>query len=332
MFWEGRRSRSMMALATTAAAVVVLGVAGPAQAADITVTAEDGQAPGLYGYRDCDGDFHGEDVLYGTVLLVADTIATVETPVNISYSGSLADDLVNPPATATFEADPDFGDIAFVDFELDALEAGDLTVTVEPGTGYVVGDPASYTMDVTLDEVAFVDCNTDLTEGIGAAADQTIDVGDLPAQLDIYWGDGYVFDGEGTIRVGYAEYDGGSFGYQENGVYLLPEEYTTPVVGSLPPGLDLIRNMWRGGATTPGVSEFGVRLCFDTLGFTTLDLEVDEVGHFGRGRAITVDEVCEGTAQVRITVVGDAAVNPSTTPSPAAPAATPVATDARFTG
>lgn len=86
-------------------------------------------------------------------------------------------------------------------------------------------------------------------------------------------------------------------------------DYVLEVRGSLPPGLTYDEDVWGGAATTPGVYRFGVSLCI------------------APGAIVPVVQ-CVGTASAQVTVVEE--VGPGGPPS--APAATPVAARARFTG
>lgn len=293
--------------------------------------------------RDCDGQdetYPG----YAAVLLSRTVVGggdlTGELVVGVAYSGPEAANLLSPPSEVVFEEGSELG---IVDVELLTPGTGSLTITLQPGPGYVLVGATSVTVDLSGEELVN-DCTAALT-GAGDAA-QTIAVGARPDPFfplveDPLLGDAlcleFVVDG---TYLAYCSVD-------DEGGELFAQFLETPVVGALPPGLGYADDTWTGAATTPGVYPFEVRLCEDLGAFDDFfddllgeGVEMDEVdpealkagGELrdrvarrslsrAAARADEEDLFCVGTLDAEITVV--AAV---------APAAVPVRAPARLTG
>ncbi|MEZ5137263.1 MAG: hypothetical protein R2702_06225 [Acidimicrobiales bacterium] len=150
--------------------------------------------------------------------------------VDVSYSGSLVGtpDLGPLPDPVVIEAGESS---TIVPVEADA--PGDVTLTIEPGDGYAVGDPASATADVVAE-------GSDL-----GCQDPTVETIQLGAQ-----------------PTPYPVYDRYGFGVGDS---------TLVIQGELPPGLGFdIDGTWSGAATTLGTFEFTA--CYQLADFCGLQL------------------------------------------------------------
>lgn len=136
--------------------------------------------------------------------------------VNVTYSGSLVgtDDLGPLPDPVEIPV----GETSAI-IPVEASAPGDVTVTIDAGDGYSIGEPASATSDIADSGGAF---------GCQAEVVETIDVGTSPAALPIY--DQFGFGvGDSSLQID----------------------------GELPPGLTYnIDGSWTGAATTLGTYEF----------------------------------------------------------------------------
>lgn len=221
-----RRRLLLVAVAVATSAVATTAAPTPAQAPDLpVVTIGVPVAPQVASYVDCEGEVQVEVVVDGFAVINRDDIgATDPAPVDVglSYSGDLADDLVDPQTSVQATSDARYDALTF---HVPPAMAGTLTITLEPGPGYTVGDPGSGTVEIDGTAAEVADCGDPL--GLPASVtDQTIAVGERPADL-----------GDPGEEMGYV------------------------VVGSLPPGLTLDRGRWAGAATTPGTTTFEVRHC-----------------------------------------------------------------------
>lgn len=350
MSGRARRSRALVGSGIVAAAVV-LGGSGPApgQVPDPLVPEVeylDAFGPAVYGYEDCDGVVSTEEDPDGFVFVELDDEAPVDLAIGITFTGDLADDLVDPPTEIEVEAGEFFGEASF---GLDELEVGELTVTVEPGVGYTIDDDAeAYTFSVT-DEVEIVaSCLDDLGTPPGGTDRQTIEVGGRPEPIgffdeeDLGSDDDFEEDGESTSTESEATTEPATTATTDPGAPVplsapfagraVPSGYSTPVAdGTLPPGLAYAEDEWTGAATTAGTYDFDVRLCFDQSSFAFA------------GRPTTAAERAMGRRQVRafpnvicfgyvdVQIVVDAPPPPPP-PTTSAPPATPVNAPARFAG
>lgn len=312
---------------STVAALVAVGT-GPAggQAAPPTTTTTipaavnevevvDFFAEGGASYRDCEGQ--ETPVFGGFIELSAERTGDDDEAliVPVTYSGPAAEGLVDS-SDLEFLADDQIG---FAFAELGPGASGTLIVTLEPGPGYVVAGDGTFEAEISDDDVIF-DCNEPLPVEDGL--NQTIQVGDRPEPI---FDD--LFEGEFGDDPEFAEF------------------YETPVVGDLPPGLTYADDVFGGAATTPGVYDFRVRLCVDP----------DAPEDFASDRAVDpemrrmqralgdVDTPCFGTVDVRIDVLPgeplpgpggpSVPVTPGTEPVvPVSPPASPIPTEATFTG
>ena len=276
------------------ALALALGVASPgaAQAPDPVVVELNGfTSPSTSLYEDCDGAEHTllQD---GALLVQRDGPLTDAVTVGLTFAGSRAGSLVDPPDSIVIPA----GDsVATATLVFGApVGAGTLSVTVEPGAGYDLG--ATTTQSSTVPEPAVTtDCSYDVPVDDGAA-DQTIEVGEQPDPLAIY-GFPVFYEGPQPRDL------------------VLPNaiNWDTPVVGALPPGLTFTEDTWAGAATAPGTYRFAVRLCALPVLFNA---QADV-------------PLCIGEVDVAITVGAAAG---STPPPGSSPPATPVSAAARFTG
>lgn len=228
-----RRSAWLAGVVAGVTVLVVGAVPAPAQAPPaLPVISIDGPfAPFREAWVDCDGVRHVAHTWGGYATVERDDTGVVDpvpVDVGVSYSGSLADDLEAP---ASSHATPPQG--TYSSLTLDAVSGalGTLTVTLEPGAGYVLGEPSSGSFTLTDDVHTIADCTAPLALMWGAA-DQRIAVGEQPGGLGV------------TL-----------FGLDE-----------LRVVGALPPGLTLDEDaLWAGTATTPGTYAFQVVHCPDTI-------------------------------------------------------------------
>jgi hypothetical protein len=189
-------------------------------------------APFRDAWIDCDGVRHIAHTWGGyTTVERDDTGVTDPEPVEVGvgYSGSLADDLEAPVAS---HSTPPQGTYSSIQLDTVSGSLGTLTVTLEPGAGYVLGEPSSGSFTLTDEVETLMDCTAPLPLMWGAA-DQRIGVGEQPGGLGVT-----LYDDEDELRVR----------------------------GTLPPGLILEDARWVGTATTPGPYAFQVILCHGMLG------------------------------------------------------------------
>ncbi|HMJ75674.1 MAG TPA: hypothetical protein VK507_06860, partial [Iamia sp.] len=257
-----------------------------------------------------------------------------ETVVGITFSGSLADDLVDPPTEIPIAEDEAWGEVSF---EIDDFESGDLTITVEPGLGYVA-DPDDFSTVEVSDEIELVaSCHDDLGTPPGGTDRQTIDVGERPVPIGFFEDVEEEPGGEPstTIEViATTASDPGEVSADFSRLRALraaPEGYDTPVAnGTLPPGLTYVDDEWTGAATTAGTYGFDVRVCFDQSSFI-VEGEAATAAERALGRREVrafPDEICFGYVDVQVVV---RAVAPPPPPV-VAPPATPVVAPAQFAG
>jgi hypothetical protein len=227
---RGRGTRALVGLAPLVAVVLVGSGPAPAQAADLPVISSIG-GPFIIdtvAYVDCEGVEHLGDSTHGFMVLdrVDPSSSALEpVEVGVSYSGDLADDLVEAPASVTVSPADNVPTVGFV---LPPRTGGSLTITLEPGPGYELGDQISGTATVGTDVRVLADC-TDLLDLPPEVVDQSIAVGEKPVDLPL-------------------PIDTIFFGYE--------------IIGDPPPGLDLDHSYrWQGAATTPGTYALTVRLC-----------------------------------------------------------------------
>jgi hypothetical protein len=235
MMRQGRgRPRSLLAGVVAGAAVLFVGtVPAPAQAPPAlpVITIEGPWAPFREAWVDCDGVRRVAHLSEGYAPVVRDDTGVVDpvpVEVGVSYTGDLADDLEDPVSSESVGPQGEYSSIG-----LDTVSGatGTLTVTLEPGAGYVLGEPSSGSFTLTDDVHTLADCTAPLALMWGAA-DQRIAVGEQPGELGV------------TL-----------FGFDE-----------LRVVGTLPPGLTLDEDaLWVGTATTPGTYAFQVVHCPDTI-------------------------------------------------------------------
>jgi hypothetical protein len=320
----------------TAAVVVVVGSGLPAPGQVEPLGPEisyiDAYGPAVYGYEDCDGVVHTEEDEVGFIYVELEDDAEADVAVTISFSGSLADDLVDPPTTIDVVAGTFWGEAPFA---LDELETGDLTVTVEPGLDYTSDPEDTYTFEISDEVEVLASCRDDLGTPPDGTDRQTIDVGGRPAPIGFFDDVEEIPGEEGTTTTTTevvettestttssttttTEAIDPSFA-QVRAVRAAPEGYDTPVVGDLPPGLTYEDDVWGGAATTPGLYAFDIRVCFDQGAFTI------DAGRKGGARRPTPrafpDVICVGSVDVQVLVEG-AAQEP----------APPVRAAARFAG
>ena len=316
------------------ATAVVLGGGGPApgQVPDPDgpeVVYVDAFGPTILGYEDCDGVVHTEEDPVGWIFVELDYEVEADVAVGLSFSGDLADDLVDAPTEVVVSAGDVYGEI---EFALDELETGELTVTVEPGLGYTTSPDDTYTLEISDEVEVVASCTDDLGEPPNGTDRQTIDVGQRPVPIGFFDdGDEDSGDSEGeTASTTVAETATTapietSTGFARvRSLRAAPAGYDTPVAnGSLPPGLTYVDDVWGGAATTPGTYAFDVRICLDQTSFT---FAAGRQG--GQRRPVPrafPDVICFGQVDVQIVV------RPVAPPS-TAPPARPVRTTARFAG
>jgi len=354
MSGRARRSRALVGSGIVAAAAVVMGsgIPAPGQVEEPLgpeVVYVDGFGPGVYGYTDCDGVLHTEEELGGIVFVEFDDVIDPETIVGISFSGSLADDLVDPPTQLDLYEDDYYGDAYF---EIDAMEAGDLTVTIEPGIGYVADPSDSVTLEVTEEPQEDLVCE-DLGTPPNDTDRQTIEVGERPVPIGFFDEDDVVDPdplppGEPTstttepattesttttteatttteeetttTTTTVVDDQQLSFGTtRQRQTRIVPDGWSTPVAdGTIPAGLTYAEDEWTGAATTPGTYTFDVRVCVDQT-----SLFVGRSGHARRPTPRAYPNLlCLGYVDVQIAVLAPAA----------APPATPLVAQAQFAG
>lgn len=231
---RGTRRVVLVVAATVASVAVVVGapLPAPAQAALPVITIDGPFAPFRDAWIDCDGVRHVAHTWGGYATIERDDTGVVDpapVEVGVSYSGSLADDLEAPVST---HVRPPGGEYSSIQVDVITGSLGTLTVTLEPGDGYVLGEPFSGSFTLDDDVETLMDCTRPLPLMWGAA-DQRIEVGEQPGGLGVT-----LYDDQDELRV----------------------------VGPLPPGLTLEDALWVGTATTPGTYAFQVILCHDMLG------------------------------------------------------------------
>lgn len=338
---RARRSRAWVVSGIVATAVV-FGGGGPApgQVPDPDgpeVVYVDAYGPILLGYEDCDGTIHTELDPYGVVFVELDYEVEAAVTVGLTYTGSLADDIADLPATVEIPA----GDyLGVAEFTMEEIQEGDLTVTAEPGIGYTVSQDDTYTLEVTDEVEVIASCQEDLGTPPDGTDRQTIKVGERPLPIGFFEeedeGDS---GGEGSTTTEVGDTTESTTTTTEpveeisaplaaarsaRAAVPAPPGYDTPVAnGTLPPGLTYVDDVWAGAATTPGTYPFDVRLCLDQGDLT---FEAGKQGGVRRPvpRAFPA-VICFGYVDVEIVVE---AVAPSTN----APAAQPVTAPARFAG
>jgi hypothetical protein len=299
------------------------------------VTYVDAFGPAIYGYEDCTDVVHVEEQLFGGVYIELDDEVGADVSVAISFSGSLADDLVDPPTEIPVAEDEAWGEATF---EVDHLETGDLTVTIEPGLGYVADPDDTYTVEVTEEIELIASCHDDLGTPPGGTDRQTIDVGERPVPIGFFEDVEEEPGGEPTstqvpetttsdpveVSADFARL---------RALRVAPDGYDTPVAnGTLPPGLTYVDDEWSGAATTAGTYGFDIRVCFDQGDFLVVEGEPAATAAeraLGRRQLRAFpDEICFGYVDVQVVV---RALAPPPPPA-AAPPATPVVAPAQFAG
>jgi hypothetical protein len=332
---SARRSRAWVVSGIVATAVV-LGGGGPApgQVPDPDgpeVVYLDAFGPMILGYEDCDGVVHTEEDPVGWVFVELDYEVEADVAVGLSFTDDLADDLVDAPTEVVVAAGEAYGE---VEFALDELETGELTVAAEPGLGYTTGPDDTYTLEITDDVEIVASCTDDLGDPPNGTDRQTIDVGERPVPIGFFdededSGEG---EGEGSGETTTSEVEASttapveiSAGFARiRSMRAAPAGYDTPIAnGTLPPGLTYVDDEWGGAATTPGTYAFDVRICLDQTAFS---IAAGRQGGLRRPlpRAFP-DVICFGQVDVQIVVL------PVDPPS-ATPPAQPVRTTARFAG
>ncbi|HYI60575.1 MAG TPA: hypothetical protein VEW93_02090 [Acidimicrobiales bacterium] len=245
-------------------------------------------------YRDCDDVVRPIPDPSGGLLARTGPLLS-ELTVTVEVIGTLAGEVEDPPTSVTFPVGRDQVPV-ILDF-VGAPGPGTIGLRVLDGADYDLGPNSSATADVAAPEVG-IDCDDPLADapalGQPLRDDQTIHVGEVPVPIGLY----EIPFVPGAPRSA----------MPRDLSQPTADTFDTPVVGALPPGLAYADDTWSGAATTPGTFTFAVRLCNDGELYQT------------------TFPVCLGTADVRITVLGDGSAGPQAT------AATPVATTARFTG
>ncbi len=331
MFGGTRRRRTLIGLVSILVAALLAAVAaGPAPAAEATgptVDAIDQFEPQIIAYVDCDGETFTDEFRYGGVLYELSEEADADLSIPVTFSGSLAADLVDPPTTMDVTAGDTWGDVIF---ELGAVVAGELVVTLEAGDGYVLGD-TEVTIEPRLEPELLADCTEELPLDDPARAHQTIRVGERPLSLG-FFGEPVVIEEGSTATTAVAAVDdllGIPAGDDED---LEAEGISTPVAnGELPPGLTYVRDRWGGAATTPGTYGFDVRLCVDDAFYVEGETDDWEVVSDRPAVRALPSTICYGFVPVEIVVLPAVVAPPGRPVTPATPA-TPVRTTARFTG
>ena len=227
------RGALLVGVVVGVSALVLGAVPAPAQAPPALPVVSIGLAapPFREAWVDCDGVRRVAHLSEGYATVERDDTGVVDpvpVEVGVSYSGDLADDLEDPVPSETVGPQGEYSTI-----RLDTVSGanGTLAVTLEPGAGYVVGEPSSDSFTLTDEVHTIADCTAPLALIWGAAV-QRIGVGEQPGGLGVTL---YGFD---ELRV----------------------------VGALPPGLALDEDaLWVGTATTPGTYDFQVVLCPDTI-------------------------------------------------------------------
>lgn len=347
---RARPSRAWFVSGIVATAVVVSGgLPAPGQVEPLTpeITYIDAYGPGILGYEDCDGVIHTEESSIGWAYIELDEPVEIDTSVGITFGGSLADDLVDPPATIEVAAGDDWSE---AEFRLDALEVGDLTVTAEPGLGYVADADDTFTLEISDEPELVASCKDDFGTPPGNTDRQIIDVGGTPVPIGFFEEDDEDPDPgpEPTISepptpstttteattttevtttteeptttdasdqsTSFAQVRAASARYA-------PEGYDTVVAnGTIPAGLTYVDDEWTGTATTAGLSSFDIRVCFDQRSFLADGGRRD--GARRPAMRAFPDVICLGYVDVQIAVLAD----------DTAPPAQAVTADANFAG
>lgn len=345
---RARLHRAWFVSGIVATAAIVVGVGGPAPAQVEPLTPEveyvDAFGPGIVEYIDCEGDVFTEDSPYGFAYIELDDEVEVDTSVTVSFSGSLADDLVDPPTSFEVAAGDSFSDL---EFEIDAVEDGELTITVEPGLGYVAGPEDTYTLQVSTTEPIDTLACEDLGSPPNGGDRQTITVGETPIPLGFYVDEGEPIDPdepvdtlpppptdpttsttEAETTTTEAETTTTStdpqlpplaspFAADRGEARAMPEGWDTLVAnGSLPPGLTYVDDVWSGTASTAGTYAFDVQVCLDDSDVT---LSGGRTGNVRRPvpRALP-DVLCLGYVDVEIVVLAATTAGPASPVSAAA--------------
>lgn len=296
----GRRSRMRAAAVVAMVAASLLWGSAPTAGADtkappiVGIAQALGGGPTMHIYRNCDG----EDELYPVESgFLLDRTGDVSSPLTVAlaFSGDGVADLVEVPASVTFEAGMSS---ATVTLNTTAPGPASLSVAVVDGPDYDPGssNPA-YETTKNLDSpppVVAIDCALPLPVD-DSRKDQTIGVGEVPQALNLPF-------------IVVTEFESTA-----------PESdalFTEVVDGQLPPGLTYVDGTWGGAASTPGEYRFRVAAC------TVANTYIVFVG------STVPIEVCFGSVEVRI-VVADPA--DGTDPGPAPPAS-PIRAPANLTG
>ena len=176
---------------------------------------------GTSTFTGCQGQTH-TDPSAGLVRIDRGNVTSGTLSVNVTYTGTLV------PGT-DYPALPDPVVIpagqTFTILQVEATKAGTVTITIDPGSGYDVGSPASTTTTITSNPVDAV-CH--------AVVAQTILVGMRPTFLDP------------TTLTPF----GGAIGDTE-----------FEITGDLPTGMSYTDGLIKGTATTPGVFTFTEKWC-----------------------------------------------------------------------
>jgi len=231
-----RRGRAVAALVA-----VVLGwtalVAMPAGAAPAGAPAADVIAEALGGtvniFTPCEGE---ANVIPGNGLLKVERPGSIAgtISVNVTYGGTLVPGTDYEPLPDTVEIPA--GESQTILF-FDSANDGTVTLTVEPGEGYTVGDPATATATIGLSDIDAI-CPDEET--------LTTTVGSQPPAIPVF--DRY----------------GGAFA-----------DTIFEIEGDLPPGLDLgVDGSWTGTATTVGTYRFVALYTLGDFAFLELPLRV----------------------------------------------------------
>jgi hypothetical protein len=245
--------------------------AAPVQGQAVTPVVTLGAAQPVLGpSKDCTGPI--KPLLEpGRIGVGVDSALATPILVQINYTGTLRHGIdFNAPTTLAIASGSKGRDI-----DVASLVEGTVIATVEPGSGYALGSPATVTLTFKASHLVTGDCARSTIR-------RTTHVGGTPAPT-----------GGGIYRPG--SYEGKS----------------SEVIGELPPGLTLDDSwdIFSGHATTPGT-------------FTYSILQ----GLYG---------VFYDRTDIVVTVLANPSTAPPATlphPTPTAPAAQPVSTQAQFTG
>ncbi|WP_426570977.1 hypothetical protein [Aquihabitans sp. McL0605] len=240
------RARRIAVAAAAALLVAAVLAPGPASATpqgapppDVIAAALNGSVTSVTG---CDGVTRSSSNT-GFLKVERPNATSGDISVDVSYGGTLV-------AGTDYDALPDpvtiaAGHEATVLF-IDPTRSGTITLTVEPGPGYVVGEPATATVDFPL---------THVDAACLAPNEQTVPVGGTPHGVDVT-----------------------AHGFSQ----IVDSHFET--VGDLPPGLDFhVDGTWTGAATTAGVYGFTARWCLldgstNSQCFLEIPFEITVVG------------------------------------------------------